>query len=306
MSQPATLTLEGMTVLRDDTLHLTEGWHIVAYYPRFAIDAELALAGIADHLVIAKDELGNFYVPAWGFSNMGLLRDGKGYQMKVDADVDLIYQWQQGMPRRPNRGENALSAYNHPGNLPLPTPTGFNQSLLVLTDEALEGDVGVYADGRLVGVGVLNNGAAGIAVWGDDPTTTELDGATAGEPLAIRMPGQSVAVELVQGDLTYRTDGFTVARLNVAETPTEFGILSAYPNPFNATTRITFSLPEAARVNLMVFDLAGRLVADLTDGEQEAGVHSALFDARELPSGIYLVHLEAAGNVARQKLTLVK
>jgi hypothetical protein len=304
--EPATLTLEGMTVLGDDTIHLTQGWHIVAYYPRFAIDAELALAGITDHLVIAKDELGNFYVPAWDFSNMGLMRVGKGYQMKVDADVDLVYQSPQGMPQRPNRGENVLSVYRQPGKLPVPIPTGFNQSLLVLTEDVLEGDVGVYADGRLVGVGVLSNGAAGIAVWGDDPTTPELDGATAGEPLTIRMPGQSVAVELVQGDLTYRTDGFTVARLNVAETPTEFGIIAAYPNPFNARTRIVFSLPDAVRVNLAVYDIGGRLVANLADGKQEAGVHSALFDARDLPSGIYLVHLEAAGNVARQKLTLIK
>jgi hypothetical protein len=306
MSQPAMLTLEGMTVLGDDTIHLTEGWHIVAYYPRFAIDADVALSGIADHLVIAKDELGNFFVPQWGFNNMGLLRDGKGYQMKVDADVDLVYQWQQGIPRRPNRGENFLSAYNHPGNLPLPTPTGFNHSLLVLTDDALEGDVGVYADGRLVGVGVLNNGAAGIAVWGDDPTTPELDGAQADESLTIRMPGQSVAVELAQGDLTYRTDGFTVARLSVAGAPTEFGIIAAYPNPFNARTRIVFSLPEVADVNLAVYDLSGRLVASLEQGNRTAGVHSATFDARELPSGIYLVRLEAAGNVARQKLALVK
>jgi hypothetical protein len=306
MNAPATWWLEGMNVLRDDTLHLTEGWHIVSYYLRFAVDAEIALSGIADHLVIAKDEFGNFYVPAWGFNNMGRMRDGKGYQMKVDADVDLVYQWQRGMPRRPNRGENAISAYNHPGNLPLPTPTGFNQSLLVLTEDVLEGDVGVYADGRLVGVGVLNNGAAGIAVWGDDPTTPELDGAQADESLTIRIPGQSVAVEMLQGDLTYRTDGFTVARLNVAETPTEFGIIAAYPNPFNARTRIVFSLPDAARVNLAVYDIGGRLVANLVDGKQEAGVHSALFDARDLPSGIYLVHLEAAGNVARQKLALVK
>jgi len=307
MTQPATMTLEGMTVLRDDTIHLTEGWHLVAYYPRFAIEATVALSGIADHLVIAKDELGNFYVPDWGFSNMGRLKDGRGYQMNVDAELDLSYRMQQdGMPRRPNRGEQALSVYNQPGELPLPTPTGFNHSLLLVADELLEGDVGVYASGALVGVGVLQNGVAGVAVWGDDPTTPELDGAVSGEPLQIRMPGKSTEVELLQGDLTYRTDGFTVARLTVAAAPAEFGIISAYPNPFNARTRVAYSLAEAADVTLTVYDLSGRLVASLAQGTRAAGMHTVTFDGRDLASGVYVAHLQAGGKSAHQKLTIVK
>lgn len=74
--------------------------------------------------------------------------------------------------------------------------------------------------------------------------------------------------------------------------PQEFKLLGNYPNPFNPSTSIRFTLPEAGAVTLKVFDLLGREVSALSLGLRQAGVQDASFSAEQLPSGIYLYRLE--------------
>ncbi len=83
-------------------------------------------------------------------------------------------------------------------------------------------------------------------------------------------------------------------------------MLTASPNPFNPATQIEFTLPEAARVSLRVYDVKGRLAGELLNGWLEAGSHNAAFDAAELPTGIYFARLKAGNEVRTQKLLLVK
>ncbi|HXG37817.1 MAG TPA: right-handed parallel beta-helix repeat-containing protein [Bacteroidota bacterium] len=85
----------------------------------------------------------------------------------------------------------------------------------------------------------------------------------------------------------------------------EFSI-SNYPNPFNPSTVIRFTLPEAGMASLKVIDLLGREVATLLNEERPAGTHQVQFDARTLPSGVYFYRLESAGKAAIQKMVLAR
>jgi hypothetical protein len=87
--------------------------------------------------------------------------------------------------------------------------------------------------------------------------------------------------------------------------PSSFA-LSAFPNPFNPRTELQFSLPEASKVALRVYDLQGRLSQELIRGRLERGEHRVSFDARDLPSGLYFARLTAGWKQATQKLLLVK
>jgi hypothetical protein len=79
-----------------------------------------------------------------------------------------------------------------------------------------------------------------------------------------------------------------------------------YPNPFNPTTSISFDLPQAMNVNLSVYNMAGQEVATLVNGVQSAGQNNVLFNASNLPSGVYLYRLVTAGTVVTKKMTLIK
>ncbi len=78
------------------------------------------------------------------------------------------------------------------------------------------------------------------------------------------------------------------------------------PNPFSASTTITFSILEPSAVRLSVWDVSGSRVAVLVDNTLRAGRHNIRFDAEDLPSGIYFVQLQTPETRLTHKLTLTR
>jgi hypothetical protein len=76
----------------------------------------------------------------------------------------------------------------------------------------------------------------------------------------------------------------------------EFALESIYPNPFNAATNIQVSIPTTMDLRMRVYDLLGRHVSTLSEGRISAGVHTFYFYGEALPSGAYLLRIEASGN----------
>ncbi len=93
---------------------------------------------------------------------------------------------------------------------------------------------------------------------------------------------------------------------NVTSIPDAFTLYSAYPNPFNPSTKIRFDLAKAGPAQLRIFDVSGREIATLVQARLAAGQHEYLWDARNVPSGVYLYRLEAFGYSATGRVTLTK
>jgi len=79
-----------------------------------------------------------------------------------------------------------------------------------------------------------------------------------------------------------------------------------YPNPFNPTTTINFNLANDAKVSLVVYDVMGREVANLVNGEMVKGSHKVSFDASRLVSGVYYYNLKAGNVNQTKKMMLIK
>lgn len=89
-------------------------------------------------------------------------------------------------------------------------------------------------------------------------------------------------------------------------TPSDYDLVEVYPNPFNPTTVLSYKLQVASFVNLSVYDVAGRQVAELVNGWRDSGVHQATFDGSSLPSGIYIYRLTAGDLNVSGKMVLMK
>ena len=88
--------------------------------------------------------------------------------------------------------------------------------------------------------------------------------------------------------------------------PSEFALSSSYPNPFNPSTSMDLSLNESGYVSVKVYNVMGQVVSTLVDGNMDAGYHTLTWNADNMPSGMYLVRVQAGSNVETQKLMLLK
>ncbi|HYW68204.1 MAG TPA: FlgD immunoglobulin-like domain containing protein, partial [bacterium] len=93
--------------------------------------------------------------------------------------------------------------------------------------------------------------------------------------------------------------------------PREFALRQNAPNPFNPVTTIAYSLPEAAHVAIRVYSVAGKLVATLRDGEEQAGSRSVVWDGtndrgQSVGSGVYFCSMTAGEFTASRTMVLLK
>lgn len=79
-----------------------------------------------------------------------------------------------------------------------------------------------------------------------------------------------------------------------------------YPNPFNPSTTISFSLPHSAEVRLNVYNSLGQLIRTLVDARLDRGRHSVAFDARDLPTGMYMYELRGDNSRLSRKMMLIE
>jgi len=314
---------EGLPIPADADVPLNPNWNIIAYFPTYELDAGVpdfyVLSPIIDFVVLAKNVHGQFLSPGFNFSNMPDWRETQGYYVKIEAEEPIVLNYPQ------EQEEGAALAVAEPiegvaRHWTVPVSTGENMSVLVTSVVGRgfsNGDqiAAFSVSGTLAGVGTVNDGVCGLAVWGDDRSNDVIDGLIPSEAFELRLWKSGHAAEIALeistiangSGLVYETDGFIVLDAAVKTAiPDEFYLSSAYPNPFNAITKLHYGIPEASQVSICVYDVAGRVVATLFDNEQTAGYHTIMWNGLNAVTGIYLIRMESVGFSAVRKVALVK
>lgn len=166
----------------------------------------------------------------------------------------------------------------------------------------------------------LNNFGFGIERSSDGDTWNEIDFvAGAGNSFSPRTYSYTdildeelrivpqIAYRLRQVDRDGTTEYSSIVFVRTGIPPTAVEFYNAYPNPFNPSTTISFSLSETLPVSIKVFNLYGQELVTLFDhAETAVGFHTVSFNGNNLPSGSYIVVLDAGGTRRQQRLVLSK
>jgi hypothetical protein len=91
-----------------------------------------------------------------------------------------------------------------------------------------------------------------------------------------------------------------------ASVPRRADLKQNFPNPFNPTTVIRFTIPSSAHVVLKIYDLLGREIVTLVDRQEPAGTHSITFDGSGLSGGVYLYRIRAGDFIQSRKFLIVR
>jgi len=163
-----------------------------------------------------------------------------------------------------------------------------------------------YLGGSDILLGNLVFGDVGIAITVDDQGDAYVTGGASSNDFPTVNPFQATKGGLTDVFVSKITSAPTSVDEITEEIPTSFELAQNYPNPFNPTTTIRFYLPIHTTTNLKVYDMLGREVKILLEGDLQPGEHSVLFDAKELASGVYVYRLETEGFVQQRKMVLLR
>ena len=226
-----------------------------------------------------------------GFDSTNMIVDDPGHQIMAGVnsgselfDYNIGLQGNYHMVQHWDNGYNGATV-----NTDYPQCVALN-NYFGIPARRWTGDVG-----QMMVNAVLYAASNTIGIWASEPP----------EELIAYSPRFNGTLENVS-----RSDGNSSAATemlgNGLTVPVTHALLTAYPNPFNAQTNITFNVPKTGRVNLKVYNLLGQNVATLVDGKIDAGQHSINWDASNYSSGVYFYKLTAGNNVITKRLTLLK
>jgi hypothetical protein len=220
--------------------------------------------------------------------------DTKTPAIKDASIVDLMGAWNQSMwadPAFPTTTTDLLMSSFVPGDKDANTLPGFTNGVK-------------SEDGQTARVAKVSDFIENYAQSGTK-TLSLIDGLPIG---ALQWDDQTLnSAEAYAEVLAYYYSFFF--RGVAVETPgvvQSFTLSQNYPNPFNPSTTIKFELPKSSDVRLSVFDMLGREVQTLVNEQKQPGRYEAVFDGKNLASGVYLYRLQAGTFVQTRKLLLIR
>ncbi len=334
LDAPDSIAISGEEVPPFTPMPLQAGWNFISFLPANDILAPLALFSIYDHLVIAKNDVGGFFIPSVGNVNtIGDMFPGEGYKVYLSAPDTLVYPL-GGLPSaQPKIAATTKVSF---GMLPQhfkAMQRGSDNYIVIVQAAKLQGvslrpgdEIGIFTNGgELVGAGVWPvSGALGIAAWRAEISNERVLGFAPGTPMRFKVWRQedNVEVEMLgnfqRGDGTFASEAFALVELVDSALPETFALEQNYPNPFARSnnnvalaTTIRYALPQPSHVTIRIYDVLGQLVRTLHDETQTAGFHRVLWDGRnavgkQAAAGIYFYRMQAGKFEAVKKILMVR
>lgn len=297
-SGSTTLTGESLNNL---TVSLATDWNLISGVTQ---SIDFSQVDDPDGIIVP----GTLYGFSGTYEQASSLEPGKGYWVRTTSSGDIIISSSSRRVITSFRNEladankiriNGLTLYfgKEVGeneklsySLPPKPPSGAK-------DIRFAGDTKLCSSDECI-IEVMNDG---------QPLIVECDVKDGEEWEIIDKSGKVFKCEGVQVlEIESKSKTFVLKKSTSPQTPTEFLLFPAYPNPFNPVTTIQYSVPDLSEVNISIFDVQGRLIETIVNEELSPGNYSIWWDASSYSSGVYFYSIEAGQFRDMKKMVLVK
>jgi len=310
LTETETFSVDGMFT-GDNTLVLAEGWHYLPVLSESTVDASDLFTQAGVDLAIAKDIAGTrVYWPGYGIYTLDVLDPGSAYLIKLNSACEIDFGLSlknMKFKRTPKQSENK-SSWNTPVYTPeshlIALPENVAQQVLKLGDF-----VGVFTyNNTCTGLQEYTGGSLAITAFGDDITTSEQDGFTAGDAMTLKIY-RSESKELFETEVVFDTETgngnwYTANGISVismlkavpASNKNPFSTtLYIYPNPSDGMIHISGIIPGTT---VEVLDAMGKTVYQTTlTGESTINLTSQ-------PSGLYNLRITSGDQTTQKKIVI--
>lgn len=297
--------VSGFAEAESTPIALIEGWNLRGYLPQNPMPVADALQSIIPALLELKGKDG-VYIPGNPYSTLDVMHPGKGYWMRMAEAQQLIYPASNPSTLVADAEENLLPVQPYPQSM----------VLLARCDWAEMGDILIARVGK-----ELRGAQRLIAPEGFPAALLQIFVQETGEEISLwilKADGTELPIlNNLEGmpNITLGTyPDFVSLFKQTSGTAAELvsGLKGCYPNPFNPSTTISFSIAkDDTPVVVSIFNLRGQMVAQLGGESYQRGNHQLVFNAidrkgQALSSGIYIIELKAGSYRQTAKALLAK
>ena len=259
--------------------------------------------------IIGEGVAANQIEPGWWVGSLQTLQGGSGYWFIVDDAFDFSYiPPVAGMARA--QSEVAISS----------PPSGFEyvqstqQAFYFINEiEGVKSEdwIIAYNGNTIIGSRQWNGQYTDVPAMGYDANVNSAGYCEVGDNVRFKLyqteTGKLLDLHSTEAIQNWSQNGMvTVANMTTVEIPADVSLMSAYPNPFNPSTEIQFTIPVEMDVKVEIVNMQGRQIETLIDRQLMDGYHHVTWNASSHASGVYFVRLNTGGEISVQKILLMK
>jgi photosystem II stability/assembly factor-like uncharacterized protein len=295
-----TVEVSGGNLVRD-TVDMRANWNMIG-----SISVPVATADQV-HPVTPLTVLSNYFGYSGGYALADTLMPGRAYWVKVDQGGKLVLAASTGqtpgMSQAGPRGTARPSAAAETLSVLSVLDAGGGHGTLYFSASPLLSEVFELPPPPPAGLFDLRFASGSMAATGEQLADARVLVASARYPLSIswkiKRPSDEAALVIEGAPTEMRGSGSVTIARRVSEIrvirvsgssagpPAGYALARSYPNPFNPSTTIGFGMPVAGFVSLNVYNMLGEEIADLVNEQRERGWHLAVWNAGNVPSGVY-------------------
>ncbi len=290
-------------------LNIPVGWSFLGYIRTSSSPIEDIFINITSSILIVKDSEGMVYFPSFGVNYIGDMLPGEGYQVLATSAATLIY------PANNQSISKHQIILSKPEYFPLIENTGNNMSVGIvlkgvhLSEFTIREIAAFDSEGNCIGSAVAEGDYVFFPVWGKDKHYESETGIGQGGEFTIQFINEKYEkleskLEWIKGEPKYKENDIAIARIQILnlDNQAEEEIL-VFPNPFEDKLSVEINSLEDTRMMVQLFDLTGKVIGRVYDGDVYKGINSIQIDIPGLQSGMYIIQVQLGNSIFTERIT---